>query len=105
MASWGKCDFKELEKLRDNIKRISGSEIDKFCKDCAKKLAVRLLRNVVEKTPKKSGTLCRGWTVQMPSSRGRESPAQPGNGGKIEIMHIGDSYVIDIVNSVEYALI
>ncbi|MCI8876473.1 MAG: HK97 gp10 family phage protein [Lachnospiraceae bacterium] len=51
MASWGSCDYRELEKFRDKIERLSGSEADQFLEECAKELAARLLRKVILKTP------------------------------------------------------
>lgn len=50
MAKWGKCDFRELEKLQ---KRLEGMEKlqKEFCEACAKELAARLLYLVVKRTP------------------------------------------------------
>lgn len=135
MAGWGKCDFKELKKFRDKMERLSGDEAEKFCEDCAKELAARLLRKVIQRTPvgdyntywtdngrhdgvrivdekgkaivlersdRKGGTLRRGWTTQ--TSGGTDGNNTISNKiANIQVRHQGDSYVIDIVNPVEYA--
>ena len=73
MAKMGSADFSELKKLQENLNKMVGSEDarSKFCEDCAKELAARLLRSVIMRTPvgvypassgKVGGTLRRGWT-------------------------------------------
>ena len=90
-------DFqKQMEKLQDP---------DLFVETCAKELAARLLRMVVKRTPvgqypessgKSGGTLRRGWTGTKRSSA--QSYAE-----SLKVNHFGDTYVIEIVNPVEYA--
>lgn len=93
----GMKDFqKQMEKLQDP---------DLFVETCAKELAARLLRMVVKRTPvgqypessgKSGGTLRRGWTGTKRSSA--QSYAE-----SLKVNHFGDTYVIEIVNPVEYA--
>lgn len=75
MAKMGSADFSELKKLQENLNKMVGSEDarSKFCEDCAKELAARLLRSVIKRTPvgvypassgKVGGTLRRGWTSE-----------------------------------------
>ena len=51
MARWGKCDFKELKKLEQQMERLEDYQFDAFCEACAKELAARLLAKVKRKTP------------------------------------------------------
>lgn len=92
MAKCGKCDFRELEELKNKIEKL-GDKKAEFMEACAKELAARLLASASRHTPtgiypsgsgKVGGTLKRGWTIG-------------------EIQHIGDMYKIEIINPVEYA--
>ncbi len=52
MAKWGKCDFKQLKKLQENMqKMVDDGEIIKFNEECARELAARLLAMVIKRTP------------------------------------------------------
>ena len=102
-------DFRQLEEFRDKIQALADGKSSKFCDDCTKELAGRLLAKVIKRTPvgvynspvefttktgKKvsftpktgmvGGTLRRGWT------------AEP-----INVM--GNKHRIDIINQVFYA--
>lgn len=60
----GRMDISELKKLRDKLKRnCSAEQIDRFCESCAKRIAGQLLRDVVKRTPVKSGKLASSWTA------------------------------------------
>lgn len=48
---WGSCDYKQLQKLRDNLAKLEESDLDKFCRDVSKELAARLLALVIPRTP------------------------------------------------------
>lgn len=70
---WGNVDYKQLQKLRDNLQKLQDMDLDKFCEDVSKELAARLLALVIPRTPvgqypkssgKKGGTLRRGWTAR-----------------------------------------
>ena len=51
MSKWGKCDFKQLERLNKNMEKLMGADLDRFCRQAAKDLAGRLLNKVVKRTP------------------------------------------------------
>lgn len=103
MGRTGKFDIDGLKKFRDELNKLQ--DPDKFVEACAKELAARLLRLVVKRTPvgeypkgsgKKGGTLRRGWT-------GEKRASAQGYADSLTVNHFGDTYVIEIVNPVEYA--
>lgn len=100
MAKWGKVDYKQLERLRDELEKFQKVDIDKFCRDMAKELAARLLAKVVKRTPvgvyesgsgKVGGTLRRGWTAESDKAAmyaalfGGGTEAAGGTGSKQEV--------------------
>lgn len=104
MGNWGRCDIRELEKLRDQIEQVQRQN-DRFCEECAKYLAQRLLAKVIKRTPVggfrkmpngtkakikgySGGTLRRGWAALQ---------------GNIRVNHLGDTYVVELINPTEYA--
>ena len=115
---WGRCDFKQLQKLRDNLAKLQSADLDKFCRDVSKELAARLLALVIPRTPvgyykggvytcidgqthssskvsgKTGGTLRRGWTA----GSGAQAYAQD-----LPVSKQGNSYVIEVINPVHYA--
>lgn len=113
MATWGRCDFKQLKDLQERIKKLEGTDFDAFCDSCAKELAARLLAKVIKRTPvgdypsstgKKGGTLRRGWTAK--------TEAEASSGGKsdakayvdaLPITKSGNMIQIEIINPVHYA--
>lgn len=103
MGKMGKFKINGLEELQKELNKLQNP--DDFVESCAKELAARLLRMVVKNTPtgeypqntgKKGGTLKRGWTD------GKRSSAK-GYADSLAVHHFGDTYVIEIVNPVEYA--
>lgn len=130
MAKWGKCDYKQLQKLRDNLTKLQDADLEKFCRDVSKELAARLLALVIPRTPvgrykdpvdfttkngehvhfvphtgKVGGTLRRGWTArteQEASSRGGENNAKA-YAQSLPITKQGGSYVVEVINPVHYA--
>lgn len=103
MGKTGKFDYKDLEEFQKQLMKLQDPDV--FVESCAKELAARLLRLVVKRTPvgdypkstgKKGGTLRRGWTA------GKRSAAQ-NYADSLDVNHVGDTYVIEIVNPVEYA--
>lgn len=105
MARWGKCDFKQLIKMQQNMDKLLSVDLDTFCKECAKELAARLLGKVIRKTPvgqypastgKVGGTLRRGWTGEKSMNAKSYVSALP-------ITKSGNEYQIEIINPVEYA--
>lgn len=51
MAKWGNCDYRQLQKLRDNLTKLQNADLEKFCRDVSKELAARLLALVIPRTP------------------------------------------------------
>ena len=103
MGRMGNFNIDGLKKFRDELNKLQ--DPDKFVEACAKELAARLLRMVVKRTPvgeypkssgKKGGTLRRGWTGEKRSSAQNYADS-------MTVHHFGDTYVIEIVNPVEYA--
>lgn len=101
-----RLDYSELERLREQIEKFGDpAYMDKFMTDCAKELAARLLAKVIKRTPvgqypadsgKVGGTLRRGWTAGQ--SANAKSYAQ-----SLRVNKVGNDYMIEIINPVEYA--
>lgn len=52
MAKWGNCDFRQLKNLQKNMqKMVEQGDTIKFCEECARELAARLLAMVIKETP------------------------------------------------------
>lgn len=105
MGSFGGFSAVQLKKLQKDMNKLQESDLDAFLEACAKELAARLLAKVIKRTPvgeypkssgKKGGTLRRGWTA------GKRESAK-GYADSLTINHFGNTYVIEIVNPVEYA--
>lgn len=105
MARLGRFDMSGLKEFQRKLERLDQSAVDSFLEDCAKELAARLLRKVVKRTPvgqyskssgKKGGTLRRGWT-------GNQRQGAAAFAESLPVRHEGGSYIIEIVNPVEYA--
>ena len=103
MAKLGKFKASGMKEFRDKLKKLQDPDV--FVESCAKELAARLLRLVVKRTPvgqypkgsgKKGGTLRRGWT-------GEKRASAQGYAESLKVNHFGDTYMIEIVNPVEYA--
>lgn len=104
MGRMGSFKAKGLKDLQKELQKLQ--DPNAFVESCAKELAARLLRMVIKRTPvgqypkgsgKKGGTLRRGWT----GSKGQASAK--GYAESVTVNHFGDTYVIEIVNPVEYA--
>lgn len=98
-----RLDYGELEKLKKQLEQIADS--DQFLTSCAKELAARLLAKVIKRTPvgqyeegsgKVGGTLRRGWTA------GEQSNAKS-YANSLNVSKVGNDFVIEIINPVEYA--
>jgi len=103
MGKYGNLNIRELKKFQEELQKLQ--DPDAFVEACAKELAARLLAKVIKRTPvgehpsgsgKKGGTLRRGWTGQkrVDATNYAES---------LKVNHFGGTYVIEIVNPVEYA--
>ncbi len=128
MAQWGRCEYKQLLKLKENIDRLQSADMEKFCRDVSKELAARLLGLVIPQTPvgvydgrsyvcvqgfqhkghyvegKNGGTLRRGWTAktQMEAENGKSMAAQA-YAKSLPVFKRGRNYYIEVINPVEYA--
>lgn len=105
MARSGTINFQDFERIKNNLEKLNQEQVDIFIDACAKEIAARLLAKVIKRTPvgdypnssgKKGGTLRRGWTAGKNQSAVSYADSLP-------IHHFGDTYVIEIINSVEYA--
>ena len=94
------ADYKQLIAFSNNLKQLNNDIREQFISDCAKEIAARLLAKVTKRTPvgvykhKRGGTLRRGWTNGKATSSFAE---------QLEVKRRGNSYIIDIINPVEYA--
>ena len=52
MARWGNCDYRQLQKLRENLDRLQSADLENFCRDVSKELAARLLALVIPPDPR-----------------------------------------------------
>lgn len=105
MARSGTINFRDFERIQNNLEKLNQEQVDLFIDACAKELAARLLAKVIKRTPvgdypnssgKKGGTLRRGWT-------GGKTQSAVAYADSLTIHHFGGAYVIEIVNPVEYA--
>lgn len=103
MGRIGSFKVKGLKEFQDKLNRLQ--DPDEFVESCAKELAARLLAKVIKRTPvgqyskesgKMGGTLRRGWTG------GKRASAQT-YVESLNIQHVDDTYIIEIINPVEYA--
>lgn len=116
MASWGNCDFRQLQNLRGQLGRLQGAELDRFCVSVSKELAARLLALVIPKTPvgkykrgsgKKGGTLRRGWTARTEAEakggRGTGTSGAKAYANALPVTKQGGIYTVEVINPVHYA--
>ena len=99
-----KIDCKQLEQLRDSLEAMARNS-DEFFETASREIAARLLAKVIKRTPvgtypsnsgKVGGTLRRGWTAGT-------NQAATSYADSLTVHHFGDTYVIEIINPVEYA--
>ena len=90
------------------MQKVNEVQVNQFIESCTKELAARLLAKVIKRTPvgeDHGGTLRRGWTTQANGSgaEGMKSKGASQYVDTLKVHHFGDTYVIEIVNPVEYA--
>lgn len=104
---WGKVDYRELEKLRDNLEKLQKVDMEAFCSDMSKELAARLLRRVKKRTPVGDYEV-----ITYTTKDGRTYTFNEGkHGGTLRnnwkinkvVTKKGNVYEIEIVNPTEYA--
>ncbi len=130
MARWGKCDYKQLQKLQTNLAKLRSIDMEKFCRDASKALAARLLALVIPATPvgnykvevtkvaKRDGKKHKkdeaytayinpsgkvGGTLRRGWTGGGAVKDPKTYAGSLPISKMGADYTIEIVNPVEYA--
>lgn len=116
---WGNCDYKQLQRLRENLAKLQQVDMDRFCREVSRELAARLLALVIPRTPvgnykgrayscaggqthkgskvpgKVGGTLRRGWTAN--TGKAAEYAAS------LPVTKAGSEYRIEVINPVYYA--
>lgn len=128
MSRMGGVSLEDLKRLKSELGKLETTN-DEFAVSCAKELAAKLLRKVIKRTPvgdyckevvvtanrdsknhnkgdvyrkkvniggKTGDTLRKGWTGGEKSSAQNYAESLP-------VHHLGDTYIIDITNPVEYA--
>ena len=126
MAKWGRCDCRELKRLSKKLEQLSEVDMDRLCRDAAKKIAQVLWNKVKKRTPvgvvpddiwksrktKVSATGASGKTRKFFS---REAAIYHDywagyKGGSLRdawtilpIEKHGDQYTVTIINNLEYA--
>ena len=110
---WGDVDYKQLQKLRDNLQKLQDMDLDKFCENVSKELAARLLALVIPRTPvgrypkssgKKGGTLRRGWTARTAGEAATGSTMNAkAYAAALPVSRQGRNFYVQVINPVEYA--
>ena len=111
--NWGSCDYRQLQKIRDNLDRLERRDMNKFCQDVSKELAARLLALVIPRTPvgrypkssgKKGGTLRRGWTARTAGEAAASSSMDAkAYAAALPVSRQGRNFYVQVINPVEYA--
>lgn len=121
MARWGSVDYRQLKRLAKKMEKLERAGFEKFCEECAKELAARMLAKVIKRTPVADpsawktpvqgyvgGTLRRGWTAKT----AREAELSNTFGGdlgvkryaeSLTVKKVGSVYEVEIINPVSYA--
>ena len=94
MGRMGSFDLEGLREFRDQLNRLQ--DADAFVESCARELAARLLRLVIRRTPVDTGELRRRWT-------GGSMASATAYADSLTIRHVGNDYVVEIINPTEYA--
>lgn len=110
---WGSCDYRQLQKLRENLARLERMDMNRFCLDVSKELAARLLALVIPRTPvgrypkssgKKGGTLRRGWTARTAGEAAAGSSLDAkAYAASLPVSRQGRNFYVQVINPVEYA--
>lgn len=123
MARWGRCDYRELKKLDERLQQLSEVDMDRLCRDAAKKIAQILWNKVKKRTPvgvapkfdgpktvKVKGASGKSRTFLTRSGAIREQYWAGYRGGSLRdawtilpIEKHGDQYTVTVINNLEYA--
>lgn len=109
-GKFGDVDFSDFEELYEKVAMLDDLKIFQFFEECSKELAARLLSLVIPRTPigdysgleepynkKVGGTLRRGWT-------GDKETTAYDYAQSLSVEKKGQSYQINIINPVDYAM-
>lgn len=80
----GRCDFRKLQQLANNVQALVNGQANDFTMNAVNEIALRLLRRIKQKTPVKEGALREHWDIGS-------------------ITHVGNKYIIEIINPMDYA--
>ena len=123
MGRWGRCDYRELKKLDERLQQLSEVDMDRLCRDAAKKIAQILLNKVKKRTPvgvvpkfdepktvKVQGASGKSKTFLTRSGAIRDKYWSGYKGGTLRdawtilpVEKHGDQYLVTVVNNTEYA--
>lgn len=103
MARWGRCDYRELKKLDERLQQLSEVDMDRLCRDAAKKVAQILLNKVKKRTPV-------GVVPSYATDEAKQEYWAGYSGGSLRdawtilpIEKHGDQYTVTLINNLEYA--
>lgn len=102
-----KVDTRELDSFAKSLEKAASKDVGAFLEKCAKELAIRVLRRTIQKTPKDTGNLQRGWTADQGTPEcsewgSRTTPEQWASTALIEKKD--GQYQITISNPIEYSV-
>ena len=93
MSRWGRCDFSQFREFAKGFEKLSDSEIDDLCVACSKELAARLLALVIPATP----------VGKYPKGSGKKGGTLREYAQSLTVTKSGNTYMVEIINPVEYA--
>lgn len=103
MAKWGRCDCRELKQLSKKLEQLSEVDMDRLCRDAAKKVAQILLNKVKKRTPV-------GVVPSYATDEAKQEHWAGYSGGSLRdawtilpIEKHGDQYTVTVINNLEYA--
>lgn len=103
MGRWGRCDYRELKKLDERLQQLSEVDMDRLCRDAAKKVAQILLNKVKKRTPV-------GVVPSYATDEAKQEYWAGYSGGSLRdawtilpIEKHGDQYTVTVINNLEYA--
>lgn len=95
--------YSQLIEFSNKLKRLNDVQREQYIEGAIKEIAARLLAKVIKRTPvgvyndgRVGGTLRRGWTGEKNQNASKYAQS-------LNVMKRGDTYIIDIINPVEYA--
>ena len=127
------ADCDELKAFQKKLEKLNEAQKDEFFQACSKELAARLLAKVIKRTPVGQAPKINGAkTVKVQGESGKSKTMLTAEGARyeqywasyqggilrrgwtagknvndfvnsIDIQHVGDKYIIEITNPVEYA--